>query len=303
MNNASLPLNEASVRALQGYDRPVLTDYYLGTVLYNLVRAGKVEGQSLRLRVDEPEHRHYSQVVRFLVHLGVITPLRSYADGAVFLLLGRQKPSPLEVLCTTDPFAYASHLTAMEYHGLTDRVPTTIYLTSPPPAEWRELAVERMGKDLGEKVESYRMAGFPTLRRYRVTRLERRAIHVLHKKNAGAYVVTEHGHLRVSSIGRTFLDMIQTPEYCGGIRHVMDVFRTHARTYLKLLLSDVERHGAAIDKARVGYILEEECGIHDPIIDHWQETAVQRGGSRKLDAKSPYEATYSERWCLSLNHL
>ena len=302
MTTPSLPLSEAAVRALRGYSRPVLTDYELGLLVYRLVRERNIGGIALRLQSADPERRHYTQVLRFLVTLGVATAVKGFADGAVFSLLGNDNPSALEVLCTVDPFAYVSHLSAMEYHGLTDRIPTTMYLTSPPGHEWRALADARMAKDLGAEIDAYRSASFPILRRLRITTIGKKAVHVTQRQNAGAFVVAEHGHVRVASIGRTYLEMVAEPDLCGGIRHVIDLFVSHAASHLNLILAEVDRHGTDIDKVRAGYILEDLCSIRNPMLDHWQATAVQRGGSRKLDARAPYASRYSERWSLSLNH-
>jgi predicted transcriptional regulator of viral defense system len=191
----------------------------------------------------------------------------------------------------------------MDYHGLTDRMPTTHYLTTAPPAEWRMLAQERMRKDLGKALHDYQEAGFPILHRPRFKTIERHPVHVTQRRHAGAYVVTAQGHIRVSSIGHTFLEMIQNPELCGGIRHVIAVFQHQGAKYLPLILADVDQHGSGIDKVRVGYLLEELGQLSDPVLERWQRSVVQRGGSRKLDAHAPYAPTYSERWCLSLNHI
>lgn len=52
--------------------------------------------------------------------------------------------------CVVDPFAYLSHLSAMEYHGLTQRMPSMLFLSSPAPIEWKTFAEARMWQDLGE---------------------------------------------------------------------------------------------------------------------------------------------------------
>jgi predicted transcriptional regulator of viral defense system len=290
------------VRALHHCGQPVLTEYQLGLVVYRLIWAGRIGTAKQHRESIDPERRLYNQALRFLLGLGILAPVKGFADRAVFTMLGRSHPDSLEVLCTIDPFAYVSHLSAMEYHGLTDRVPTTIYLTSPPGAEWRALAKERMRRDLAGQLEGYQRVGLPMLRRLRFAAVGKRSVHITQRKHAGAFVVTEHGALRVASIGRTFLEMVAAPDLCGGIRHVIGVFGDQARAHLRLILADVDRHGTAIDKARVGYLLEEVCSVRDPVLERWQTTVVQRGGSRKLDAAAPYAPTYSERWGLSLNH-
>jgi predicted transcriptional regulator of viral defense system len=302
MQSASLSLNEAVVHALKGHKAPVLTNYALGLVVYKVVKAGAIGSQRLLLRSYNLKRTHYTQVIRFLLDWGIATPVKGFPQNSVITLLGQPAPNPFEVICTVDPFAYISHLSAMEYHGLTDRIPSEVFITSPPSREWRRLADERMKKDLLHDIQSYLEAGFPRLHRIKFSSVNKRTVRVTRRKNAGAYLVTEQGAVRASSIGRTFLDMLQAPDHCGGIQHVIDVFRVHAKDRKGLIISEIERHGTDIDKVRAGYILEDICDIHDPTIDRWHENVVQRGGSRKLYAGAPYASEFSERWCLSLNH-
>jgi len=94
--------------------------------------------------------------------------------------------------------------------------------------------------------------------------------------------------------------MLRNPSLCGGIYHVLDVYRENAKRYLRLIIDEVDRHGSAIDKVRVGYVLEERLGLTEPRVEKWIEN-VQRGGSRKLVADEPYKPVFSEKWCLSIN--
>jgi predicted transcriptional regulator of viral defense system len=87
---------------------------------------------------------------------------------------------------------------------------------------------------------------------------------------------------------------------CGGIRHVIDIYRQYVERYSDLIIDEVERHGNKIDKVRAGYLLEELCGLESETIEGWQQY-VQRGGSRKLDPFEEYSPKYSKRWWLSLN--
>jgi predicted transcriptional regulator of viral defense system len=106
--------------------------------------------------------------------------------------------------------------------------------------------------------------------------------------------------LRVATLGRVFLDMLREPRLCGGIQHVVDIYRQEASRHLKLIVDEVDRHGQPIDKVRAGFVLAEVCRLQSPVIDGWDRFA-QRGGSRKLDAESEYAPIYSERWQLSIN--
>jgi hypothetical protein len=94
--------------------------------------------------------------------------------------------------------------------------------------------------------------------------------------------------------------MLRQPELCGGMAHVVDVYKNHAHRNLNEILKEIDEHGKPIEKVRAGCILEEYCQIKDEIIDSWLQF-VQRGGSRKLNPEKVYQPTYSERWCISLN--
>ena len=288
-----MTITDAVLAALQGDPPGVLTDYVLGRIVYRALQEwpGSVP----------PSVHDYQQVLHFLLGQRIARNLGRLPEGRAMLLIGQRAPEPFTVLCAVDPFGYVSHLSAMEYHGLTDRLSKTIYFTTPPPSEWRSLAAARMRKDLSEDFDGYVAAGLPSLRRLVLKRLDRRSIEYHHRRTAGGYRLAEHGQVRVGTIGRTWLDMLQDPDRCGGLQHVIDVFRERSREHLQLILAELERHGTEIDRARAGYLLEEHAGIHDPALDAWQQR-VQRGGSRKLYAHADYAPHYSERWCLSLNH-
>jgi predicted transcriptional regulator of viral defense system len=218
----------------------------------------------------------------------------------VFVILGKE-PTAAEVACVVDPFAYLSHLSAMEHHGLTNRMPKMLFLSSPPPTEWRQSALARMKRDLGEEqFEVYNTAGLPALTKPQFDKLHRQAVNVYTSLHLGAFVAIRDRALRVATLGRTFLDMLKEPDLCGGIYHVLEVFETHASTYLRLITDELDQHGTKIDQVRAGYVLEERCGLESPSLDRWQ-SQVQRGGSRKLYAKGEYSSRFSERWGLSLN--
>jgi predicted transcriptional regulator of viral defense system len=116
----------------------------------------------------------------------------------------------------------------------------------------------------------------------------------------GAYKNVRGRSLRVSTIGRTFLDMLRNPDLCGGINHILDIFHEYGKKYLRLITDDIDKNGEPIDKVRAGYILDERLGIDNEIVNSWSSLA-QRGGSRKLDSSSEYSPEWSDKWQISLN--
>ena len=188
----------------------------------------------------------------------------------------------------------------MEHHGLTDRFAKILYMTRPPAVEWRRQAVARMEKDLDGKLEQYKKAGLPVLTMPKINAIGRTVVHFQERSQFGAFRNVADTSLRVATIGRVFLDMLREPKLCGGMQHVLDVYKRDAKRYLKLIVEEIDRHGQPIDKVRAGYVLSEVCGLQYPVLQEW-EFFVQRGGSRKLDPDEEFATHYSERWKLSIN--
>jgi predicted transcriptional regulator of viral defense system len=190
----------------------------------------------------------------------------------------------------------------MEYHGLTDQFSKMFFMSSLKGKAWSELAQKQMAKDFGEDLNAYLETELPTLKHLKINKIAGKPVNV-HSSvyyDHGAYITVKDKFLKVSSIGRTFLDMIRTPNLCGGIYHVLDVYRENAKRYLRLIIDETDRNGSLIDKTRVGYILDERLGLSEPRIEEWKRH-VQRGGSRKLVADGDYSPFFSETWCLSIN--
>lgn len=294
MTDKSIPPETLSalVRPIQerlgAWERPVVTGYELG-----VLTATYAAKHALSLYL-------YTELVRLLTSFGLISPAKEFKSGTVFHLFGRNKPLSMEVACSVDPFAYVSHLSAMEYHGITDRFPKVLYLSTPPAQEWKEQAEARMDKDLKEFKEGYLAAKLPVLRFQKFERIDGVRVDLMRRSHRGAFKAIKSPSIRVAMIGRTFLDMLREPDSCGGMLHVVDTYREYAGKYFKLILDEVGKHGTMIEKARAGYLLEKVCRKSDPVIEAWAST-VQRGGSRKLDPQAEYSPFFSERWALSVN--
>ena len=298
---ASIYLNKAVSLHLGTLETPIVTRYDLGAFVYGAYKTKTFRGQQIKLTKDFPEIRNLHSVIRQLVDRGILLSDRDFPNGRVFRILGKKGIPAEDIACSIDPFAYISHLSAMDYHGLTDRLPRSLYLSSPVDKVWKELAFKRMQKDCNGHLDQYLTSGFPTLRRMAVQKIAqrpvvRRGVSDFH----GAYRTVQGRAFRVTTIGRTFLEMLREPALCGGMSHVLDVFKNHCRTYLDLIIAEIDKNGSPIDKVRAGYIFEERCLLEHQIIQQWLKY-VQRGGSRKLDAKSDYSSTFSENWSLSIN--
>ncbi|MFN9834671.1 MAG: hypothetical protein ACK54M_06560 [Pseudanabaena sp.] len=290
---------KAITLSLGNLDQPVISKYQFGLIVNKICRSKVYSGETVEFHKVFAEKADIAEYLKLLLNEGVLFPHKNLSK--IFTLLGRSDGDPEDIACTVDPFCYMSHLSAMSYHGLTDRIPKKLFISSPPTKTWQSLAKEKMQKDLGDDFESYCEHGLPKLvRPTNMNKIDKTDLHCLNSMHLGAYKNVRGRSLRVSTIGRTFLDMLRNPELCGGLNHVLDVFNEYGKKYLRLITDDIDKNGEPIDKVRAGYILNERLGINNEIINGWSSFA-QRGGSRKLDSSSEYSPEWSEKWGISLN--
>jgi len=279
-------------------DKIVISEYQLGLIVNRIYKKKSYKGEHINLQKDFAEKKDVTKYLKLLLGEGILTPYKNIKG--VFTLIGKVNQNTEDIACTVDPFCYISHLSAMSYHGLTDRIPNKLYLSSPLYSEWRLFAEEQMRKDLGEDLIQYKKNGLPKLVRLKMEKINKTEVQHLNSKHLGAYKSVRGRAIRVSTIGRTFLEMLKKPELCGGINHVLDIFEEYGEKYLRLITDDIDKNGTPIVKVRAGYILEERLNIKNDIIDKWSSFA-QRGGSRKLDPKAEYIPEWSDKWKISLN--
>jgi predicted transcriptional regulator of viral defense system len=278
----------------------VVSRYELANVIWRIYKQESFNGAPLRSHREALDRAAFNRHEATLVQNGVLRSIPGLPENAAYVLVGASVSDARVLACAVDPFCYVSHLSAMEFHGLTDRMPEQLYLSSPAATRWRAFAAERMKKDLGDAFEAYVRAGLPPLQRTAMIKLANRPVHMVTSLHLGAFRHIKDQNIRVSTLGRTFLDMLHEPLLCGGLSHVLAVFREYAVANKRLIFDEIDQHGKSIDKVRAGFIFEEICKVTDPRIDAWVAYA-QRGGSRKLDASGDYSATFSEKWALSIN--
>lgn len=121
------------------------------------------------------------------------------------------------------------------------------------------------------------------------------------RKNLFPYIENSDS-VRVIEIGCLFLEMIRSPENCGGFDNVLGTFINFGARYYKDIINATNNYGTKLDKSKIGFLLEEFLGLKDEEFSNWKETSVMRGGSRKIISNAPYSNNYSESWCISLNH-
>jgi len=280
---------------LKNHSSPVITHADLYDILLNLYQKKSFEGVKIgKITKDEPDIDAFKAKVRALENSGIISSLE---DSRAYSISGKGAVSAEQAGCYLYPFSNLCYLSAMEYHGLTERIPKVVQLMIPKTAVYRGLLKEHYSQDwLNKNIYSHK-------RNIKISKkkISGKTFRYFETSKFSLYkVIPDSGGVRVSPIGRTFLDMFQKPSECGGFSHVLEVLEEYGEKYQRLILKEFDKNGSNIDKSRLGFYLESVMGVQNKILDKWAES-VQRGSSRVFMPGGDFSPYYSERWCISIN--
>lgn len=278
---------------LEENNKPVLTHFDFARIVRAMYR--KPADRKLYLRGETPDRADILRFKALLKSAGAIGNDRDYGSRIIRVLAIPDLPAE-DIVCLVDPTCHVSHLSAMQRWGLTNRSPLALSVARPD----RSTAVAALRSRMDEAMSGEEHNPFPLKLAQHPARVRRRNVIVHESKAAGAALAIPGTNARISTIGQTFLDMLQRPDLCGGMSHVLEVWNEHAGTYLDEIVSAVDRASKGLIKSRAGHILEERMRLRHDIVESWKALG-QRGGSRKLDPAAGFAPTYSETWMISLN--
>lgn len=285
----------ALAERLASTERPLVTPYDL----FLEIRRVYASGAKLYLRSKTPDTSDFDRIRRNLSRCNIINPDSDYHFRAHRILSNSDLPAD-DICCLVDPICYISHLSAMQRYGLTNRRPKALHLCRPDRKTVKELVQKLMLENYENKLPassddyiSLTIVAHPSI-------VRGRRISVFETKHYGKSVQIRGAHARIATIEQTFLETLQKPKLCGGMPHVLNVWKKYAEKYLEEIISTVDECDTKIVKVRAGYILDELIGNNHPDIDKWL-AAAQRGSSRLLDPEKPFASKYSEKWMISLN--
>lgn len=236
---------------------------------------------------------------RDLESRGDLTPVNGPGLSGIFVIdapyASLLEVSEEQIVQEANPWAVFSHLTALAYHGLTDIIPSQVYVT-----RFRDGSDTRI--PLGTTPEDWVGLGYPVQR----TPREVRGIKVSWTETKGEYrfgVVVGYSlgtPIYVTDVERTLIDALRAPAHAGGIAKVFHAWRRGADVAnLDRLVEYTDRFDNQTLRQRVGFLLQS-LGRHHPRTEQWRSHLL-RGGSVRLAADSDYSEAFSAEWNLSLN--
>lgn len=301
-------LSVAVTEALLKRARPLVTSYELFRIIWDIYEHPERYASKVIRRVSSPGSYQYSRVVtelygqRFLRYDDDFDDYVSADTRARVFRVADVSDAPAEsIACIVDPFAFVSHLSAMQRYGLSVRQPISLTLSTPAPKIWAKRRNEKMTEDYGFDPREADLSYFKPLQAITIPSILRgRPVKTRHTTRDYNTISESDGFVKSIDIGDLFVQMLDDPELCGGMAHIIEVWEENAEIYLDNIVAAVDSASTDIIRVRAGYILSERVGISDDRIDAWERFA-QRGGSRKLDPSSPYRDVFSERWMISIN--
>lgn len=287
---------------LSEYPYSVITREKIAEQIHFFYKEKEYRGDRIgRISKQYAENKDYTLNIDRLFRAGVVEPLDGEeleSQAKIFSISGKQKYNTQEVLCVIYPYGYLSHISAMEWYGITDKIPKIVRYTVCSRIEWKN----RFLSEFVDKFGSIENAVFIPTYPKREFRLDRKDVFIVSESAVYEPLQVKGSPIRVSSIGKTFIDMLRRPELCGGDEHVFDVYCEHGQRYAKNIIHALEMYGRKIDKARVGFMLDKVLGVKDIKLNEWRkESNLERGSSKKLSPNKPFSSIYSEEWSLSLN--
>lgn len=288
---------EGLEKSILSKDLPVITFYDFFVLGYHLFHKASWNSEALKRLPHDWDQARAKNAIRRLESKKALVEDSDFRSGVWRVTQSTRGGSAEEVACIVDPFIYVSHLSAMQRYGLTDRSPQSLHLTVPKRPLWNAMRNKRLQKDLPDLRDIERLVlNRPSFK----DALRRRPILVHVSSHPWTPYPISGEETRITSIGQTFVDMLNEPHLCGGMRHVLDVWENEADQWLSEIITTIDQLESKIVKVRAGYILSEVMDIDHPALHNWEQFA-QRGGSRKLDPEADYAPDYSERWMISIN--
>ena len=131
-------------------DLPVVTFYDFYVLGHQLFHSKAWKNEPLKRMPHYWDQLRAKNAIRRLEARRALVSDSDFTSGVWRVTQATRAGSAEEVACIADPFAYVSHLSAMQRYGLSDRSPQALHLTTPKRDRWNALRSERALRDLPE---------------------------------------------------------------------------------------------------------------------------------------------------------
>ena len=143
-----------------------------------------------------------------------------------------------KVMLDADPFCYLSHASALAFHGLGADT-SELHISTPMRGQWtgyaRHYMEAMLGDDLTSVTDEHERL-FPLTQPKPYPKVRGRPLHRHELSNPLPPTSFDPERTRVSPPGATFRDTLAAPGWCGGMDHVITIWRTYAARYADAII-------------------------------------------------------------------
>ncbi len=284
---------------INDYGLPAISKQRLFEAVFTFTKVKCYKNEKIEdVRKNTNIERLFAKVIDHLIQISFFESSMYFTEKTPYFVKNKADATPDQLVCSVYPYGYISHISAMKWHGLTDRLPKHIDFTSCSRLEWKTRSILDLKNRMDvfdSEYQKHLIPGYPSDGKYFGQKL------LSHTTSKFIEPKTASDGVRVQDIGFLFIDMLRYPDFCGGFDHVLDVFEDCAFIYQNAILNAANTIGSDIDKARIGFLFEKKLGLHSNILEEWKPK-MQRGGSRKLVVNKPFDSCYDDLWAISINH-
>ncbi|MBP1510196.1 MULTISPECIES: hypothetical protein [Acinetobacter] len=266
-------------------------------------------------------NKNFYKLCDYLIHEKILIGFNHTTRGYTYFIRKGSKPTSEMAISALYPLGFLSHLTAMNLYGIGNTQTTGIYFTCPARKDWKDLCLKEIKKrfknfevtksisneyiEINDVILSTQSILDPYPHQSILEEAgSTKTIIITNKKKLVESEWWNQCHLQ--NVVDLYLDMLRTPHYCGGISHVLGVYRENIlkdNDLFQELITSLTKNGSIIDRARFGYIFDKVLLLKTPEIKEWKEEQQgKRGSSRKLFSNFEFDSTFDEEWNLSINH-
>ncbi|MDV4244212.1 hypothetical protein [Acinetobacter baumannii] len=266
-------------------------------------------------------NKNFYKICDYLIHEKILIGFNHTSRGYTYFIKKGSKPTSEMAISALYPLGFLSHLTAMNLYGIGNTQTSGIYFTCPARKDWKDLCLKEIKKRFKNfeinksisneyiEIEGLTLSTQSILDPYPHQNILEEAgstktIIITNKKKLVESEWWNQCHLQ--NVVDLYLDMLRAPHYCGGISHVLGIYKNNIlkdKELFQEILTILTKNGSIIDRARFGFIFDKILFLNTPEISQWKaEQQDKRGSSRKLFSNFEFDSTFDEEWNLSINH-
>lgn len=227
-------------------------------------------------------YNYLCQALHYLTLTGWVIRLKQGLYSLSSSAIGVSPLHEFEIAMALVNPAAISHWSALNYHGLTEQTPRTIFVLTSAKS------VPRTRKKAIEKSSGYVVSNIA----YQFVQIKPEYYFGIEE------VWINESRIKITDIERTLLDCLMSPQYCGGFSEVFYIFENNLAT---INLEKIIKYALKLDTTtikRLGYILET-LGTNKELLQPLQLVPIK--GFRLLDPTNARQGKYNKNWMIQVN--